>query len=91
MGDTNLHYERRLTFVTFADVDKNARKRWLTSIATGRMSPNFYYYDNSRNESEIVCTPAIQKIEPYTGALPGDPNYVNPLHQGGATSKAAEV
>jgi hypothetical protein len=43
MVDTNLHNERRLTFVAFADVDKHPRKRWLVQnfLGAGEMSAIF--------------------------------------------------
>jgi hypothetical protein len=44
-------------------------------IVTGRIekySPHFYYCDDTRCESEIVCTPTIVDKEPYSGPWPGD-------------------
>jgi hypothetical protein len=40
MVDTNLHNERRLTFVAFADVEKQPRKRWLVQnfLGVGELS-----------------------------------------------------
>jgi hypothetical protein len=40
MVDINLHNERRLTFVAFADVEKQPRKRWLVQnfLGAGEMS-----------------------------------------------------
>jgi len=50
-------------------------------VVTGRIekrSPNFYYCDNSRNEAEIICTPAIEAVEPYREPWPGDPDWKRP-------------
>ena len=47
----------------------------LPVILTGRIekySPYFYYCDDTRSESEIVCSPVIEKEEPYTGPWMGD-------------------
>ena len=44
-------------------------------IVTGHIekySPHFYYCDDTRDEAEIVCTPTIDKVEPYSGPWPGD-------------------
>jgi hypothetical protein len=50
-------------------------------IVTARIkkrSFNFYYCDNTRHEAEIVCTPTIEAVEPYTGPWPGDSDYTTP-------------
>jgi hypothetical protein len=47
-------------------------------IVTGRIekySPDFYYCNDARNEAEIVCTPAIEKVEPYFRPWPGDEEH----------------
>jgi hypothetical protein len=35
-------------------------------------SSHFYYCDDRRGETEIVCTPAIDNVEPYTGLWLGN-------------------
>jgi hypothetical protein len=54
----------------------------------GKQSPDFYYCDDGRSEAEIICTPIIEKIEPYTGPWPGDPGWTRPWDEAG---KAAAI